>query len=206
MLIKLNAHALSVNILRHSAFQSVLLLLTLSIWAGTITSQSEQERNFAAERLFNEGMQLYKEGSKVSLEEAIRKYEEARPLYNSLKNTLKEATTLNNLSTLHGRLGRVQKAIDYYLQALSLRRNIGDRQGEANTLRNLGGFYLNLDEKQKALDYLTQSIPLFRALGESRDAANLLTQIGGVHHDLGEKQKALDYILQALPLYRTLGN
>lgn len=186
---------------RRGAFQRVLLLLILPLLAGTVAAQSVQERHSAAERLFNEGTQLSKEGS---TEEAVRKFEEAYPLFNSVKNGLREAATLNNLGTLHGRLGRTQKALDYYLRAVSLRRAIGDRKGEANTLRNLAGFYLYLGEKRKALDYLAQSISLFRALGEAGDTANLLTQISGIHHGLGEKRKALDYMIQALSLYRTL--
>jgi CHAT domain-containing protein/tetratricopeptide (TPR) repeat protein len=187
--------------------RSLLLLLTLSVLAGTLAAQSDQEtKRTDAERLFSEGRQLYQEGSKDSLEQAIQKFEQARPLFHSVNDASMEAVTIQNIGAVYDNLGKKQKALAYYAQALPLVRTVGDRQGEAVALSNIGLVYSDLGEEQKALAYYAQALPLFRAIGDPRGEALTLSNIGLVYSDLGDKQKALDYYGQALPLNRTVGD
>ena len=145
-----------------------------------------------AERLFEEGMTLYQQGSAESLRQAIQKWQEARLLYRAVGNRRGEATTLNNIGSVYDALGEKQKALDYYNQALPIRRAEGDRRGEAATLNNIGTVHNALGEKQKALDFYNQALPILRAVGDRRGEAITLNNIGSVYDDLGEKQKALD--------------
>jgi len=82
-----------------------------------------------AERLFQEGLALYREGSAESLRAAIAKWEAAIPLYQSAGNQQREATALTNIGAVYDALGEKQRALDYYEQALPLRRAVGDRGG-----------------------------------------------------------------------------
>jgi tetratricopeptide (TPR) repeat protein len=118
---------------------------------GKIAQSSTATRD-NAERLFNEGMKLYQQGTADSLRQAIKKWEEALPLYRMVNDRRGEATTLNNIGFVYDDLGEKQKALDYYNQALPIRRAVGDRRGEAITLNNIGAVYNALGEKQKALD------------------------------------------------------
>ncbi len=185
----------------------LLLLLTLLLLIAPLAAQSKQEKNeTAVKQLVTEGLQLIKEGSKVSLEAASHKFIEALPLVRALRDTASEALILTAIGFIHNALGEKQQALDYYNQALPLNRAAGDRTGEARTLNNIGQVYADLGEKQKALAFYDQALPLRRAVGDRSGEATTLNNIGQAYADLGERQKALDYYNQALPLSRTIGD
>jgi CHAT domain-containing protein/Flp pilus assembly protein TadD len=193
-------------------FRRLFNLCLISFWvlllpASPIAAQTEAAAKFAeAEKLYSEAEELYRQGTKESLEEAIRKYMLASPLYHALGKTSDEAVTLSNIGAVYDNLGERQKALDFYTQALPLIRAAGDRSGEALTLKHIGAMYSALGEKQKALDYYFQALPLKRALGDRNGEGATLNNIGRAYDDLGEKQKALDYYAQALPLAREAGD
>ncbi|WP_013323570.1 CHAT domain-containing tetratricopeptide repeat protein [Gloeothece verrucosa] len=196
-----------------------LILLTfpqataLSLTEKKVNISWQQTREIAqkdeaaqAERLFNEGMELYKQLTAESRQQAIQKWEEALPFYKTLGDKSQEAETLYWLGYVYDDLGERQKALDYYNQALPIFRATGDRSGEATTLTGIGAVYDNLGERQKALDYYNQALPLSRATGDRSGEVTTLTGIGLVYSKLGEPQKALDYYNQALPLSRATGD
>ncbi|WP_353929860.1 CHAT domain-containing tetratricopeptide repeat protein [Okeanomitos corallinicola TIOX110] len=168
--------------------------------------QGTQQEAILAEavRLLQEGIQLYRQGTKKSLLQAINKWEQALPLYRAVGEKGGEATILNVLGGVYNSLGEKQKALENYNQALPLYRTLRDRGGEAMTLNNIGNVYSDLGEKQKALENYNQALPLYRAVADKRGEATILHNIGNVYSDLGENQKALENYNQALPLYRTL--
>jgi CHAT domain-containing protein/tetratricopeptide (TPR) repeat protein len=170
------------------------------------TAISQDATRAAAERAFQEGKQLYKQGTADSLRQAIAKYEEALSLYRSVGDKAREAVTLNNIGGVYSDLGQKQKALDYYNQSLPLRRAVGEKAGEARTLNNIGGVYSDLGQKQKALDYYNQSLPLFQAVGDKAGEATSLTNIGLVYSDLGQRQKGVEYYNQSLPLFQAVGD
>ncbi|MDB9437981.1 tetratricopeptide repeat protein, partial [Dolichospermum lemmermannii CS-548] len=122
-------------------------------------AQSPAATKENAERVFDEGMKLYQQGSAESLRQAIKKWEEAILLLRAVGNRRGEATTLNNIGLVYDALGEKQKALDFYNQALPILRAVGDRGGEAVTLNNIGLVYDALGEKQKALDFYNQALP-----------------------------------------------
>jgi CHAT domain-containing protein len=155
-----------------------------------------------AERLFEEGLQLYGQRTAESLRQAIQKWEEARRLYRAVGDKVREATTLNNMGKVYSDLGEKQKALDYYSKSLPLWQEMRDKAGEAGTLNNIGRVYDDLGEKQKALDYLNQSLLLSREVKDKTGEATAQNNTGMVYSDLGEKQKALYYLNQSLLLRR----
>jgi CHAT domain-containing protein/tetratricopeptide (TPR) repeat protein len=186
---------------------SHLLLLSLSLLAGTLAAQTEQETKFAqARKLLDEGVQLFEAGSKDSLEQALQKLEQARTLFHSINEASGEALALVFIGKICSDSGQKQKALGYFNQALLLFHTIGIKQGEAETLYNIGGIYNSLGDMQKSLEYFNQVLPLFRALGDKEREATTLNNIGYIYNFLGEKQKALDYLNQSLPLIRADGN
>ncbi len=155
-----------------------------------------------AERLFEEGLQLYRQRTAESLRQAIQKWEEARRLYRAVGDKVREATTLNNMGKVYSDLGEKQKALDYYSKSLPLWQEMRDKAGEAGTLNNIGRVYDDLGEKQKALDYFNQSLLLSREVKDKTGEATAQNNTGMVYSDLGEKQKALYYLNQSLLLRR----
>ena len=159
-----------------------------------------------AQQLSDEGWALFEEGSAESLQQAIRKWEQALPFWQKMGNKEQEALLNLSLGRLYSDLGFKAKALAYYNQALTLYQALKDREGEATTLNNIGHVYSALGEKQKALDYYQQALPLSRAVGDRAGEAITLNNIGVVYDDLGEKQKALDFYQQALPLRLAVGD
>jgi CHAT domain-containing protein/Flp pilus assembly protein TadD len=176
-----------------------------SIAQQPATSEQDATRA-AAERAYQEGMQLFKQGTAESLRQAITKWEEALSLYQAVGDKKWEAVTLLGIGRVYNDLGEKQKALEYYNQSLPLSRATGDKAGEAVTLNNIGQVYSDLGEKQKALEYYNQSLPLRRATGDKAGEAGTLNNIGRVYSDLGQKQKALSFFNQSLPLSRATGN
>ncbi|MBO3457867.1 CHAT domain-containing protein [Aetokthonos hydrillicola] len=171
--------------------------------AGT-TQQGEDSA--AAQQAFQEGDQLYQQGTAESLRKAIVKWLEALQLFERLNDKANQALTLNSIGLVYSDLGDLQKALTYHNQALPLYVAVGDKPGEAMTLNNIGLSYYYLGDLQKALTYLNQALPLRRAVGDHWGEAKTLNNIGLVYSHLGEKQKALTYFNRALPLYVAVGD
>ncbi|MBW4614165.1 MAG: tetratricopeptide repeat protein [Desmonostoc vinosum HA7617-LM4] len=169
------------------------------------TTQQDATRA-AAERLLQEGLELYKQGTAESLRKAIEKWQEALKLWRQVDDKAGEAFTLVCMGKVYDSLGEKQQALSYYNQALPIYRAVGDKGGEATTLNNIGAVYSSLGEKQQALSYFNQALPIFRAVGYKAGEANTLNNIGSVYDSLGEKQQALSYFNQALPILRAVGD
>src|SRR3569832_2318580 len=93
--------------------------LTSSIAQQPATSEQDATRA-AAERAYQEGVQLFKQGTAESLRQAITKLEEALSLYQALGDKIWEAVTLLGIGRVYSALGEMQKALEYYNQSLPL--------------------------------------------------------------------------------------
>jgi CHAT domain-containing protein/tetratricopeptide (TPR) repeat protein len=172
-----------------------------------VRKATEQDKSrIAAERAYMQAELLRAEGTAESLQSAIRKYEEALPLYHTIGDRSSEALVLNQIGLIDDQLGEKRKALDCYGQSLTLYRAVGDRDGEATTLNNIGLVYYSLDERQKALDYFAQALPIFITVGDRSGEATTLGNIGAAYNSLGNRQKALEYHGQALSLKRAAGD
>jgi tetratricopeptide (TPR) repeat protein len=181
-----------------------------SIGAATVQKVSQQssgtKQPSAADVAWNEGMELYRQGTVESLKAAIEKFEEAAKLYSTSGYRGNEAFALNKIGLVYSDLGDKKKALTYYNQALPLLRVVGDRSSEADTLNNIGSVYDALGDKRKALDYYNQALPLKKIVGDLSSEAVTLNNIGAAYYALGEKQKALSYFNQVLLLLRAVGD
>ncbi|HBK62916.1 MAG TPA: hypothetical protein DD000_05125, partial [Cyanobacteria bacterium UBA11166] len=167
-------------------------------------SRQEYATRVAAQKLFDEGMELFEQGTAESLQQAIGKWEDALPLYRELGDRYWQSFTLTWIGSIYDDLGEKQKSLNYYNQALPLIQSLGDPVGEAAILNNIGKLYIELGQKQKALDYLNQALPLFQAVNDKAYEASTLNNIGAIYDDLGEKQKALNYSNQAILLFQAV--
>src|SRR4028119_2498359 len=158
------------------AGMSIALSLQLSqpvaatVSVGKVLQTAQTNSSDAAETVFEEGLQLYQQGTVEAKRSAIVKFEQALKLYREAGDRSGEANTLTWLGGIYSELGEKQKALEYFSQSLPLLRAVGDRRGEATTLNNIGTVYSALGEKQKALEYYNQSLPLSRAAGAARQS------------------------------------
>ena len=205
-----------VRVLMHRAFAVFLTVFLISdvgsVYASRnleIAQQGETRSDATraeAEKLTQEGLQLFKQGSKESLLAASKKFEAALVLWEKLGDKEWQAITFVGIGKVYANLGGKQKALQFFNQALPLSRAVENKGGEATTLNNIGGIYSDLGEKQKALQFYNQALPLYRAVGDKGGEATTLNNIGLIYSDLGEKQKALQNYNQALPLLRAVGD
>jgi tetratricopeptide (TPR) repeat protein len=75
-----------------------------------------------------------------------------------------EATTLNNLGTVHDELGDRQRALEYLEQAVLIHRDVGDRAGESVTLFNIAEVREANGEIDAAITLLEQVVTIEEAI------------------------------------------
>ena len=192
---------------------------------GKIAQSSTATRD-NAKQLLNEAMKFYNQGTAKSLQQAIKKAEEALSLYDSLNDKESYSFVLFAIGRVYSDLGENQTALDYYEKVQPLFHQLGERGAEANTLNNIGTIYYNLGQTKKALYYYEKALPLHPALNNYQETtlnadtlADAVRKRGGkaatlnniglvylVYDALGEKQKALEYFNQALPILRAVGD
>ena len=163
-----DTHAISPNALRPLIRHSILLLLTLFLLVSALAAQGNQE---AVQRLIMEGRQLIAAGTRVSFQQAIRKFEQVRLLYRAARDAGGEADALSTIGFLYKELGEGEKALDNYLQCLPLYRSVGNHYQEAVALIYVGSIYNDAGDKQQALTYYTQALPAFRAARDRKGEA-----------------------------------
>jgi tetratricopeptide (TPR) repeat protein len=158
----------------------------------------------AAKRVYQEGEQLYKQGTAESLRQAIAKYQEALKLWQQLDDKRWEAETLNNIGKVYDDLGEKQEVLKYYNQALPILRAVGDKGIEASTLNNIGIVYDDLGEKQEGLKYYNQALIILRAVGYREEEAKMLFHIALLEHSRGNLQPAQTHIQAAIEIFEDL--
>ncbi|WP_246259814.1 CHAT domain-containing protein [Oxynema aestuarii] len=166
----------------------------------------EETPQAAAQRLFDEGMALFQEGSEASRRRALQKWKQARNLYRQAGDRAKEAYTLTALAFIYQGLGERDRELAAYRDALPIYRQLGDRSGQADILIKMGLVYSRWRDNEKALDAFNEALPLWRELGDTQGEAITLTELGVVYDALGEYQQALDAYDRALSLWRDLGD
>ncbi|BAZ04239.1 CHAT domain-containing tetratricopeptide repeat protein [Calothrix sp. NIES-3974] len=174
----------------------------LTIAQQPATNQSDVTR-VEADKLTQEGLQLYQQGTAESLIAARQKWESALVLWQKLGDKKAQATILLGIGRVYSNLGEKSFSLKHYQQALNLYREIDDKGGEATVLNNMGTVYLNLGEIQKALSLFNQALTLRQ---DQRSEAITLHNIGQAYNDLGEPQKALTYYNRALLLFRAVAD
>lgn len=189
------------------ARRGLLLLLTLLLCAATLAAQTTQEaKEEEAADLLTEGLQLLKQGTKESLQTALRKYTEAMTILDAAGNARAGAVVRGGIAQIHDSLGEKQEALKYFGQALEIRRSLGDKHGMVETLNSLGNVHKDLGERDETLSLYKQALDIAVESGDRGGAATTLNNAGKACHDWGESQKALSYYEQALSLFRQVKN
>lgn len=190
------------------SFLVVFLTLPSFTFAHTRLStyigfQQDSRIATAAERDFAEGQQLLAEGSAVSKQKAIERFDEAARQWHDTGDKRRQAIALSFIGKTYDLLGEKEKALDFYSQTLVLVRAVSDRSSEAATLNNIGLIYDSLGEKQKALNYYESALPILQSVGNTHVQGITLVNIGLAYDSIGEKQQALRFYQQALTLLRS---
>ena len=159
----------------------------------------------AAQLAFNEATALTGKQNQEALRAAIRKFEEAVPLFKAASDTYREALTLLSIGSAYHKLNQYRKALEYFNETLALAVTLKDERLEAGTQTFVGGMLDILGDVSRALDHQQRALALARQYGWRAAEGNALSNIGKIYSDVAEWQKAMDYFAQALPVFRALG-
>ncbi len=159
----------------------------------------------AAQVAFAEAEKLISQQNAVASRAAIKKYEQALPLFEAAGDTYERALTLSSIATAYRNLNEFRKALQYFNQALPLAISAKDRRLEIVVETNIGGMLETLGDVGKALDHQHRALELAREIGSRGQEGSALSNIGKIYNDLADWQKALEFYTQALTIFRAAG-
>jgi len=136
-----------------------------------------------------------------SLQQALRKYDEALPIWRSIGDWKEEANTLNSIGVTNAYLDRRQTAAEYFKQALEIWQAAGDRTGAAIAFTNLGRTSF---VKAEAVLNMESALELWHTIGDRRWVAITLYFLGRIYHRFSDQVSALKYYEQSLKTWQTV--
>lgn len=156
----------------------------------------------AALLAFSEGAKLRAQPNADAKRAAIKKYEQALPLFRAAGDTYREAMTWQSTGAAYYPLNEFRKALECFNQAVTLARSIGDRRFESGTETWIAGMLDILGDVVKALEHNQRALKLSRENGWRLAEASALANIGKLYNDMAEWDKALTFYAQALPIFK----
>lgn len=184
----------------------VSLITLLSSCGVPFVARAQDRNQTVAEKAFEEGETLLKQGSAESVRAAVLKFQEALETWRAANHKQGEVEALLQIASAYYRLDEHKKALDYYISTLHLSRALGNRSVEAQALNGIGNVYWGTGDTAKARDYYTQSLDPRRAVSDRVGEAYTLANIGSAYWAEGEPQKALQYHSQTLAIMRDLSH
>jgi CHAT domain-containing protein len=172
-----------------------------------ISQESNSPDAALAQQLVKEAQELTNLGTGEGKQQAIKKYQEARIIWQKLGKLQQEASMLLAIGTLYFIQNDSTNALITFQEGLTIQEKRNDQLGTAIFLSSMGNAYSNLGEKQKAIEVYNRALPIFQQEKEaSYYEGGVLTSLGSVYADLGETQKAIDSYNQALTVYEKSGD
>ncbi|TYQ31161.1 tetratricopeptide repeat protein [Pseudanabaena sp. UWO310] len=169
-------------------------LRQLEMMSKPVSSQTVSERQAEANRLLNEGSQLYKDSK---YQEALQAWEQALQIYRDIKNINGEGAILYNLGLIYYSIEQYKKALEYYQPALVIYKQVNSSKWERNLLKdlllNIGVSYSSLGEHKKAIEFYEQSLIIAMQENDLKTRLLLLTNIGSASIFSAQYQKAIEY-------------
>ena len=131
---------------------------------------------------------------------AIKEYEYALLLAQSLRDQKQVVANLNSLANAYYNFGVYDKALEYHLNSLAIREEEGDTRGIAISLNNIGLVYKVLDNYEGAIRSFKRSLKLREESGRERETAYPLLNLASVYIDLEGYDEALEYLNSVIEL------
>ena len=137
-------------------------------------------------------------------EGALRRFEQALPLYRRVGAVQGEANCIKSLGDIALRRSDHEGALRRFEQALPLYRRVGAVLGEANCIKSLGDIALRRSDHEGARQRFEQALPLYQQVGAVLGEANCIRSLGDIALADGEGVEAGERFSEALALYRRI--
>ncbi len=138
-------------------------------------------------------------------DEALRQFEDARALYESLGRPPRLGALVANLANLQMEMGRMDEARASYQAALALHREVGTRAAEGIALGTLGTLLYELGDIDEARAAYDEALRIHREAGSVVQEAITLYNLGILFSQQGELRRAGECYTHALRIYRETG-
>lgn len=129
--------------------------------------------------LLNTGYTYY---SREQYDTALLYYNEAAPIFDSLKLTIGQAYNLGNRALVYWKTGAITQAEQDLLKAIGMLVPLGDQYGMADFHNQLANLYLETGQNEKSILHTQKSLEMAEALGlkeQARDASLVLAKLSG---------------------------
>lgn len=199
--------------MKKQIFHILLLATVFSVVCQVFTQTStptplqnlKQDKKAKADALYDEGLDLFKQGTAASYQTALERLYQASLLYAEIEDySEKRGLSLLGIGSTFYRLRENTSARKFYEQALNFFQVHGYKKWEGLALNEIGNVCHLSGEEEKALEFYNRALSIFREVVDKSGEALSLGNLGNVYSTLGERQKALNYFGQALPLFRQL--
>lgn len=145
-----------------------------------------------ADALFNKGVALWHLGK---IEDSENYYNQAKLIYEELKDTLSLIKLYNSEAINYSMRGRTDIALETFFRSLDFAKKIGDRPTIFNTLFNIGIVFDNRGELDKAIENYLQALQYADEQGTKALVENYLADIYLTRKDF---KKAEEYLNNAI--------
>ena len=180
---------------------------TYEIRLQTIRDATAADKTYvAAERSFEEALNLRNQPNATAKRTAIDKFKEAEPGFKAAGDSYHLALVLQMTGLTHLQLNEFRVALPHLGEALSLVQRIHDVGLEASIETVMGGVNDVLGNVIESRQHYERAIALSRQSKNTLTEGSALNNIGKLYNDAGDFQNALDYYIQSLPLFPPQSN
>ena len=178
---------------------TALLLMSVSMWAQSVTDASAESLRDKADSLYN--AQQYDEAKAAALAGLDRQAKSGA----SATDDETRGDLLNLLSMIYVRQGQFEQAAEYARQCNELDLKGGDPDMISSSYNTLTGIYLSMRQPEEAEKYILKALSYAQKADNPQRLAVLNGMASEVYHHLGQQEKSLDYATRAYEMEQQLG-
>ncbi|MBF2046123.1 MAG: CHAT domain-containing protein [Elainella sp. C42_A2020_010] len=177
-----------------------------SVGNEAIVAQSDNDIFTNAERLWQEGYRLYKQGA-AFFPEAIQKLQESLELFQSISSWEGQILALSTLGSIYRDIGEYEKALNFLDQGLLIFKDKDSEDTDvykAIILVAIGEIHRRTGNIDGLINIYSQAIPLLQQIGDRESIAYIYLYIGDAHLSRGNYSGAINEWNSALRLFAEL--
>lgn len=155
------------------------------------TSTEKDRQRLQAEKLLEEGMQLFTSDDRQNQLSAITKWEASAALWRSLGDTYWAAIASADVGLAYVKTENLGKAVPYIDGALAFFEGAKNEPEVGAMSMSLGSLYTFMLDTEKATAYLTKALKISRSIGDKRSETQILNLMSA--QGLGESTGLADF-------------
>jgi CHAT domain-containing protein len=180
--------------------------LTVALCHGQGKRTSSSERKIYADTLVQSARRLTTEWSKVSTSEALKNYQKARSIYQTLGDLPNQALVWLEIGKAQEWSGDPSAALASYESALNVSRLSREQQTEAAALNRLGFYYIERSDFDKAFEYGRQARQLSSIIADRQNEAYALLLLGTSRYNQRQLAEARNYLQLSLEIFKAIAD